>query len=43
MNARKPLGMWDDEKSRPRLYAALYAAAFIGSLLISHASARGWI
>ena len=37
------IGMWDDERRRPLLYAALYGAAITASLLLSHAHARGWL
>lgn len=35
--------MWADERQRPKLYAALYAAAFVGAIALSHAYARGWL
>lgn len=41
--APKRIGMWDDERRRPLLYAALYGTTFAASLLLSHAYAAGWL
>jgi len=43
MSTPRPIGMWDDERRRPLLYAAMYGAAIVASLLLSHAYARGWL
>jgi|GEM_PF-3071761 len=40
--SRRRIGMWDDERRRPLLYAALYGAVIVLSLLGSHGTARGW-
>lgn len=39
--APQPIGMFDQERERPGLYAALYGAAIALSLLASHFAARG--
>lgn len=43
MNAPRRIGMWDDERRLPLLYAALYGSAIAASLLLSHACAAGWL
>lgn len=39
--ADSPIGMWDQESDHPWLYAALYGAAIVLALLVSHLAARG--
>jgi hypothetical protein len=39
--AQQPIGMFDQERERPWLYAGLYGAAIVLSLLASHFAARG--
>lgn len=39
-DADEPIGMWDAEFEHPWLHAAMYGAAIVLSLLLSHCAAR---